>query len=342
MVQKMSLLWLIGLIGLSSCLTFEKYPIEVYKPSNYTFPSYVRTVGVASRNLKYASDTLTNYYLNNGRLTKDQRSLDYEMLARQICLDSVAAKLDGLQKFDSVFVLPAETFPEKRLSEIYPASNEWAQPLAQKTGADALIFLDMFSCFYRVSDRFDNPHANVITSNIWTVYDAHQQKIVDRYRQIDTLYWNSVDEEGNFRRIKLPVKTEAIRLAAGVIAKNYTKQIVSDWNVVYRTILNGNNREQIEASRLAKKGEWADAKAIWERLLESQKRRPRAIALYNLALESEMDGNTEKAIEYCKKAADESKGIFFANINEATRDYSAVLFKRKIDLEKLKSQNENQ
>jgi hypothetical protein len=55
-----------------------------------------------------------------------------------------------------------------------------------------------------------------------------------------------------------------------------------------------------------------------------------------------MDGNIEKAIEYCKKAADESKGIFLSNVNEATRDYSAVLFRRKIDLEKLSSQNEKQ
>lgn len=342
MVQKKSLLWLIGVIGLSSCLTFEKYPIEVYKPSNYVFPSYVHTVGIASRNLKYSTDTLTNYHLYNGRLTKDQKNSDYEMMARQTCLDTVASKLESLQKFDSVFVLPVETFPEKRLKEIYPASNEWYQSLAQKTGADAIIFLDMFSCFYRVSDRFDNPHANVISSNIWTVYDAREQKIVDRYPQIDTLYWNSFDEEGNFRRIKLPVKTEAIRLAAGVIAKNYTGQIVSDWRVVYRTLLHGNKREQKEASRLAKKGEWSDAKPIWEKLSESQKRRDRAIALYNLALESEMDGNTEKAIEYCNKAAEESKGIFLANINEATRRYSAVLFKRKIDLEKLNSQNEKQ
>lgn len=340
MVHKKSLLWLIGVIGLSSCLTFEKYPIEVYKPSSYVFPSYVHTVGIASRNLKYSTDTLANYHLYNGRLKKDQKPLDYEMLARQICLDSVAAKLKGLQKFDSVFVLPAETFPEKRLKEIYPASNEWYQSLAQKTGADAMIFLDMFSCFYRISDRFDNPQANVITSNIWTVYDAHEQKIVDRFRQIDTLFWDSFDDEGNFRRVKLPVKTEAVRLAADVIAKNYTRQIVSDWNVVYRTILNGNNRQQKEASRLAKNGEWSNAKPIWEKLLESQKRRARAIALYNLALESEMDGNIEKATEYCNKANEESKGLFFANINEATRDYSAVLFRRKIDLEKLNSRNE--
>lgn len=341
MARKFGLLCLVGLLGLSSCVTFEKYSIEVFKPSSYSFPSYVRTVGIVSRNLKYTTDTLQNYYSSNGKLRKDQKPLGTDLLARQICLDSLARKLNTQNRFDSIWVVPADAVQEKRVNEIRPAVNDWYQTLADRNGADALVLLDMFSCFYNIDDAFENPQVNVVTSNIWSVYDAHTGKIADRYLQIDTLYWNGYDENGNFRKIRLPGKKEAIKLSAAVIASDYARHIVPDWTLVYREIMTNTNPELEVASTLAKKGEWAKAQAVWQEIAEKPNKKNRAIAFYNLALSGEMDGDLEKAQQYCTKAASESTSFFLKNVHQATKAYAAILFKRKIELEKLNAQHED-
>jgi len=342
MAHRSGLLWFVGLLSLSSCITFEKYPIEVYKPSNFTFPEYVKTVGVVSRNLKYTTDTLQNYHLNNGRLVKEKKTVDTDITAKKVCLDSLSRKLVAKNLFDSVFIIPVEAVREIRVKDVRPAVPDWYKAIADESGADALILLDMFSCFYSIDDRSANPSANVITSNIWSVYDAHANKIVDRFSQIDTLFWSGYDDEGNFRRIKIPDKKEAIRLSAGVIAKNYAKHIISDWSMVYRQIMYNGNQNLKKAAMLAKKGEWEKAKVIWQNYQEGHSNKDRVIALYNLALASEMDGDIDKALELTAKAANESSGIFLSNENQATKTYSAILYKRKVELEKLKLRNEIQ
>jgi len=342
MANRSGLLWFVGLLSLSSCITFEKYPIEVYKPSSYFFPNYIHTVGIVSRNLKYTNDTLQNYLAENGRLVKEKKPFDTDYIAKKVCLDSLAKKLDSKNSFDSVFVIPVESFREIKVKDIRPAVPEWYKSIADKSGADALILLDMFSCFYSIDDRSDNPQVNIITSNIWSVYDARATKIVDRFRQIDTLYWNGYDDEGNYRKIKLPDKKEAIRLAAGVIAQSYAKHIISDWTMVYREIIFNGNHELANAAKLAKKGEWEKAKTIWQKCQAGHIKKNRIISLYNLSLACEMDGDIDKALELTAKAASESSGVFHANLNQATKEYSAILYKRKIELQKLKQQNEIQ
>lgn len=341
MARKSGLLWLVGLLSLSSCITFERYPIEVYKPSSYTFPAYVHTVGIVSRNLKYESDTLQSYHLSNGKLIRDPKIIDIDLLAKQICIDSLAYKLRLQNRFDSIFTIPADAFQEKKVKEIRPAINSWYQSLATRNKADALILLDMFSCFYKVDDNYQSPEVNVITSNIWSVYDTHAGKITDRHQQIDTLYWNGYDNNGNYRKIKLPEKKEAIKLAAAVIANDYAKHIIPGWTMVYREIMSNSNPDLQVASALAKKGDWDKAKAMWQEVSGNSNKKNRIIALYDLALASEMDGDTEKALDLCEQGTQESSGLFFKNINQAIKEYSAVLFKRKIELEKLKIQNEN-
>lgn len=340
MTRKSTLLWFVLLFSMSSCISYEKISIEVYKPSQLSLPSGIKNVALVSRNLKYATDTLQNYHVSNNRLVRDRIRFNVDSLAKKTCLDSLAAKLAVQNRFDRIQVLPVSLWPEIRVKEIRPAKSFWYKNVSKKSGADALILLDMFSCFYSIDDRFDNPQVNVITSNIWSVYDARANEIIDRYTQIDTLYWNGFDEAENFRKIKLPNKKDAIRLAAGVIGQNYAKHIIPDWKLVYRDIMTCGNPEFQKALKLAQAGNWDDASAIWQKFSEEKNKRNQIIGFYNLAMANEMDGNTDKALGFCALAAKASTGIFRSPANEAVRKYAIILYSRKSEIEKLNKQNE--
>lgn len=340
MKRKSGLLWFVFLLIMSSCVSFEKFSIEVYKPSELNLAPNVKKIALVSRNLKYANDTLQNYQVRNHHLIKDKIRFNTDSLAIAICLDSLSGQLVAQNQFDNIWILPVNTFPKNRLKEIRPATIEWYKSISEKTGADALILLDMFSCFYSLSNDNANSSANVVTSNIWTVYSAKEQRIINRFTQVDTLYWDELDENGQYKKLRIPDKKNAILLAAGVIGENYAKHILPDWAKVDRTFMLSSDSEFQKAAKLAQNNKWDEAVVIWQVYSNSKSKRNKVMALYNLALAGEMNGNIDQAITLTDQAAKVSSGLFMSSENEAVRKYSAVLYQRKNEINKLNQQNE--
>jgi hypothetical protein len=336
---KSHLLWFVLLLIASSCVSYEKFSMEVIKPPKLTLPTEIHKIAIVSRNLKYENDTLQNYQVKDHKLIKDKIRFNSDSLALITCIDSLASKLMAQNRFDSILIVPVSFFSEKRVKEIRPNKADWYKNLADKTGADGLILLDMFSCFY-IQSTENNSTAKVITSNIWSFYDNNKQKITDRFVQIDTLIWDGMDEDGNSKKIRIPGKEAAKSMAAGVIGENYARHIQPTWTMVYRDIMSCSNPEFEKAAKLAQKNEWEEATSIWQKNVESKSKRNRIISLYNLALASEMNGDVDQALKLTSQAANASSGAFRSVENEAVRKYSAVLFQRRTEINKLSSQYE--
>ena len=337
------ILWFVLLLSMSSCISYEKYSIEVYKPAELSIPSEMKKVAILARNLKYENDTLQNYQQKSRRLVSDKIKFNTDSLAIKTCIDSLAARLLSQNRFDSIVVVPVGTMPERRVKEVSFAHPDWYKTNAEVAGADGLIILDMFSCFYSYNTSSDyTPEANVITSNIWSVFDAKRAKMIDRYSQIDTLYWDGMDADGKFNKNWIPEKKAAIPLAGGIVGKNYSKRIIPGWSLVNREIMSCKKADLKLAADLAGKNNWDDAVLIWQKYEESKNKRNKIVALYNLALSNEMNGNLEKALEQTTKAAKASSGFFMSMENEMVRRYAAVLYKRQKELAKLQVQHEIQ
>jgi hypothetical protein len=338
MTLKSQLLWFVLLISFSSCVSYEKYSMEVIKPPKFVIPSEIRKIAIVSRNLKYKADTLQKYQALDHKLVIDKIKINLDSLAKIACIDSLTNRLTTQNRFDSIVVVPVGFYKEMRVKEVRPNKEEWYKNLATKTGTDGIILLDMFSCFY---SRTSEPTiANVVTSNIWSFYDNNKQKITNRYVQIDTLYWDGTDESGKSKKSLIPKKEAAIPIAAGVIGSNYSKHIQPSWTLVYRDIMVDNNEEFKEAVKLARKNEWDAATAIWQKYSESNNKQKKIISLYNLALASEINGDIDLALKLTSQAATASSGAFRSNENEAVRKYSAILYQRRTEINKLRVQDE--
>ena len=325
---------------MSSCIGYERITIEVYKPASYSIPPNIRKIALISRNLKYANDTLQNYQSKNHQLIKDKNHISTDSLAITTCLDSLANQLVMHNTIDSITTLPVSVCPLNRVKEVRPAKIDWYKKIVNASNVDGLIILDMFSCFYSQETNCDSPSANIVTSNIWSFYDANQQKITDRHIQIDTLFWDRYDEKGYVTNKNIPGKKEAVVLASGVIGKNYSKHIVPSWNMVYRDIMVSKAPETKEAFRFAKNNEWEKAITIWQKYADNKNRKNKIIGLYNLALSHEMNGEIDRAIGLISQATELSFGLFLSSENEAIKKYQTVLYQRKIEIQKLELQYE--
>ena len=341
MRKKIPVLALVLLVFLSSCVTMNEFPIEVFQPAKVTLPPSVKNITLVNRNLKYSSDTLDGHYSKDFKLVKDITPANIDSLSVKACFDSLTLKMQALSRFSQIKVLPVSSLQKQYVKNINPPSKNLVEKIAADTEADALIFLDMYSSFYSVYPNADNDRsiAKVVTASIWTIYDPSKFRILHHTSLVDTFYWDGLDEQNNYKASRIPNKKAAMQIAAGLAGVKYSKNIVPGWAKVYRKTLSFNQKDFKTAAQLAKKNQWEEASALWEKYLESTKKRARIQALFNLAVASEMNGEIDRASELISKASQVSSSASFGTENSAIRKYSAVLAKRKIELSKINSIN---
>jgi hypothetical protein len=341
MKKTIAITGIVSLFFLSSCVTINEFPIEVFQPAKVGLPSEIKNVTIVSRNMKYTNDTLQNYYSKDFRRIKDIIPINYDSSAVQVCFDSLSLKMQAQKRFSTIILLPFSSLPVQHVKNIGPPSKMLIKKISSDTHADALILLDMYSSFYSTYPNPDNDHsiAKVVTASIWTIYDPSKVKIIHHTSMVDTLYWDGLDDDDVYSASRIPNKKAALKIAAGLVGVNYSKNIVPNWMKVYRNTLSCNQTDFKKAAGLAKKNNWEEASALWGKYTESTKKRFRMQALFNLAIASELNGDIDTANELITKASKVSSSPFYATENEIIRKYSAVLAKRKIELAKINSQS---
>ena len=338
MKKMISIVAIVSLFVLSSCISLNEFPIEVFQPAKVTFPAAIQNVTLVSRNMKYLNDTLQNYYSKDFKRIKDVIPFNSDSLSVQACFDSLSVKMQDQKHLKKITVLPVSSLPVKYVKNINPPSKKLIQKIASDTHSDALILLDMYSSFYSVYPNPDNGHliAKVVTASIWTIYDPSKVQIINHTTLVDTLYWDGLDESESYSASRIPNKKAAMKIAAGLTGVKYSKNIVPSWATVYRQTLSCNQIDFKKAAELAKKNNWDEASALWEKYIDSTKKKYQKQALFNLAVASEMNGDIEAAIELISRASKVSSSASSME-NKSIRQYSAELAKRKIELNKINS-----
>lgn len=326
---------------LCSCATVHEFPIEVFQPAKVQLDPGIKNVTLVIRNLKYSNDTLQNYISRDYKLTKDLKRINTDSLTASVCLDSLSAKMKEQARFATITRVPVSALPKQYTAKISPPSKNFIQKVSSDTKADAVILLDMFSGFYSVYPVGEGNRsvARVVTASMWTIFDPAKYRILHHTTMIDTLYWDGLDEQDNYKASSIPNKKAALEIAAGMAGVKYSKNLLPYWTRVQRSTFSSNQTDFQKANQLAKKNKWEEASQIWQQYAENTNKHHRLLALYNLAVASEMNGDIDTAIELINKASTVSSSPFDAMENRMVRKYAAILAKRKVELEKIYSLN---
>jgi hypothetical protein len=325
---------------LSSCFTTQSVSIDQLEPGKVNLPAPIRKVALLSRNFKFLVDTLAGYSNIDFRLKKS--SIGDNKLTDSV---AVTKSLDQLRKillesgrFDEVFVYPYNFIHPHIGGKEIPLSASFIQTLCRESETDAVISLEMLSCFYsrhRGSlGREISAEANVKVTAIWSVYTPQSDQLVDRYTHTEVIRWNEESPNHDSVKNKLPGRKEAISISCGEAAKNYSKRVVPHWTEASRMLMGLNTFEWDKAMSYALKNKWKEASQIWQKYTTSTQARVAGIAALDYAITQEMLGDLDQANFWSDKS------VLLLKNGEAgriARDYAAILYQRKLKAASLNS-----
>jgi hypothetical protein len=321
----------------ASCITTQQVPIDQLEPGKVTLPASIRKVALISRNFKFSIDTLTGYSNINFRLKKgtreDNRAVDSVAVTNS--LDHLRKALLESGRFDEVFVYPFNAIKPHNAVKELPLSSGYIKSLCLESETDAVISLEMISSFYTrhngSAGREIQAGANVKIVAIWSLYTPQSDDPVDRYTHSEVIRWKDFDPELN-KKYKLPGRKEAVAMACGTAAMNYSRRVVPSWVESFRTLIGLNDPDFDKALSYAGHNKWKEAAMCWERYLGSRKPKVAGVAALNFAIAQEMLGETEKAAFWSEKSV---KLLKNGEPGRIARAYAATLYERKIKSGKL-------
>ena len=323
---------------ISACTVYKEYPIDVYKPGEIAVPSSARNVSLVYRNFKYNGDTLLHYYKKDHQLKKaknDPENLDSILV--NIAMRELASNLKSRNAFDRIHIFP-EIF-EQHSGEKLPALQfDVVKKITSSTETDLLISLETFSCFYsEYKNDIDVPDSReVITVLAWAVYDPFTEKIIERKSMIDTVFWNSYDEKGNYvKNSNLPPRIPALKIAAKLAGENYSKRFFASWQTVNRMYSIPPLPDFEQADKYVTEGKWDNAIRIWERYAPEKNGKMAINARYNLALAYEMKDDIETAWKWLSAAQQLAMEYNSKEDIKRILQYQKVLAKRKKEIDLL-------
>lgn len=335
MKRTIILFFLLIIFG-TSCTVYKEYPIDVFKPGEISVPPNVENIALVYRNFKYPNDTMLNYYRANHQLRKakgDQANLD-SVLAN-ICLQELASQLKSKNVYNQISIF-TDVFKSHSAEKLAALSPDLVDKLTGSVNADLLVSLELYSSFYSEINDPGEDSREVITAAVWATYDPYSGKIIDRKPMIDTLYWDSYDNQGNYRKnTKLPPRVTALKIAAQMAGENYSKRFFASWENVKRMYSIPPLPDFEAAEKYLLKNEWNNAILLWMRYADEKNGKLAVNARYNLALAYEMKDDIEAAVNWINAARQVALSYKSKEDLKMILKYSQVLETRKKEIEKL-------
>lgn len=337
-MKRLSFWFLALVLAITSCTVYKEYSIDVYKPGDIAVPPNVKNIALITRNFKYKNDTLQHFYKDDNMLKRakgDPENLDSILVS--YCLNELAMNLKNKNIYNRIHIFP-EVFKPHTSSKLPSLDFELINKLTSETETDLLISLETYSWFYSEysADAGVPKSREVITANVWAVYNPVAKKILERKTLIDTVFWNAYDEQGNYQKnSKLPPRLSALKIASQMAGENYSKRFFASWETVKRMYSIPPLPDFEAAEKYLVKGDWDNAIMLWKRYAADKNGKMAIDARYNLALAYEMKDDLDTAIQWLTAAQQIAADYRSKEDMKRIAAYQKVLAQRKKEVERL-------
>ena len=213
------------LIAFASCTTTKDFTIDVLNPAKKDLIFKDKNVVAISRNFKFTNDTLQNYYKKNQYFYKSKITANTDSIAIAACLGGFTSRLREKSNIKTIKTMD-NNLPVQRGERIPKLSWNTVERICNDSNSDLLVSLETLTYLNVVRDYADQNSSEVITGAIWTVYDPFEKKIMDQYSKADTVYWEGLDELGNYSASRIPDRLTAIAQASQLVGEDYARQFV--------------------------------------------------------------------------------------------------------------------
>jgi hypothetical protein len=342
---KVNLYRIVGLIMLSlfSCNTVKEISIEVLIPAEVTIPPDVQSVTFVNR-------SYTPW------LAIDSIDTIRRPVNELFIIDTLLNNKFFLGVFEALNSSPLFNIEELNVIQLRrkdpmrfpgPLSEFEMYSIGDTIQADCIICLEG----YRVTDTlavasdwrhyyYDEDGGIFFVENVvffvegtiqWRIYDVLNPAIIDEFISTDTIEWTANGDFIQQALNELPEVVDGYREYAYQRGYDFGMRISPTWSKVKRFYFISGNRNMRKAGEYANTGKWEEAAELWKEESDSDDKKNRAKAAFNLALYSERKDLLIPAIDWAKKS--------YETINEKfTKTYIDILEQRKLNKLKLEQQ----
>ncbi|MEW6135911.1 MAG: DUF6340 family protein [Bacteroidota bacterium] len=326
---------LLGLALLSGgCQTRQAIHFKVLAPATVSIPSNIYKVCVINNAIANNSDSNGVFYAFAGKLYYD--SVKYDTLLSWSAIDAMTAAMSESARFELAsdpYLLPRQ--PQQQFS--LPLGLMVLDTLCSPAGAQGAIVLedirafDMFD-YYGFDHGLYYMKMKVVGAADFRFYDLKQQVVVDRYTVSDTLFWDNVAYGWDRCLQAFPARDEAFARIASQLGNKYISRISPTLRNEQRFyFVLSNNSDFKKGAEYAQQGMWATAARYWIKPASGKRKLQAALASFNMALASEMQGKLDIALYWIEQS------LLHKQTPEAQK-YRETLFKRQAEVDKLVEQ----
>lgn len=299
----------------SSCTTTVSY--TGLRPADVSLPPDVHSIVLVNRYTPSKQNRWLNIVesLFTGEiLFADRRGVDQALAGLQSQLQT-GPKFATYIANDMLTGTGTGMFPP-------PLQSAEVRDLSNRYKADAVIALEAFDSDIGITtqprerkrtvdgkevvEKYFEAHEQVRINIGWRLYTAVAGTVFDQHQQFVTRSFSGTGATADqaWRNLLFPV--DAIMQTGREGGINYGLRIAPSWVSYRREIYSkaGRSGGMKQARRMAQRGDWEQAAAVWKKLATRPEAKIARRALFNLAVAEEFAGNIDQAKVYARQAAD--------------------------------------
>lgn len=313
-IRVTSIICLIAFTLVSCKSYYSALTIENPVPAKEELPADIQSLTLMNRSINkqftdHQEDSLENYfYRHNYQLA----AVILDIHASDTTLLSLADLLYSSGRYD-VVVPNNRNINRDQPYNVIPdtLSTETVKKICEEYDTDALLVLEQFST-KAMTDLTDEKWMgndgtyHAFYASLDMKYNAFFRIYKPGSKTIeiplnDTIYWESADDYLERMLKKLPTIKQAMISAGTKIALDVDAKISPSWVPEKRGYFLF-SRKNDRGKQLMDENNTEEARDYWMEMAQSDKKKIRSRAEYNLALLSELEGDLDQAIEWALKS----------------------------------------
>lgn len=238
------------------------------------------------------------------------------------------------QRFEYLALLDSMTVENGGI-DVFPAQLSWfeVEQICEANNVEFLIVLEVYDTDTKVAYSTGTTTKNTPLGTVnvpvhnatmttfiktgWRIYDPRNKLILDEFFINDRLVSRGSGINPVAAAATLLNRGQAVKQISTEVGRFYAGRIEPQSFRVWRNYFNKGSRTLKMANRRAEAGDWDGAAELWEKDLNSPKRKIAGRAYYNMAIYKEINGDIYGALEMAQKAYGDyriNEGLTYANI----------------------------
>lgn len=324
---------------LSGCVTYSSYQMDVLRPATITIPPHVKSVMVIDNSYPTLDsvevDITTNIsYVSHIPVVFDSSS--------SIAMKQLVAELNMRQFFDTVYLAP-ETLNGKFGYRHKPFSFPQLHTNADSLKVDGVVVFNNYTYHpalnysHLIENDYFMCNQSVRFVVDWVFVDLIENRVIDQYVHVDTLYWKGVSGDYSYPVIGVPTLTDAIAETAEYMGFYHADRLTPYGENVSRYFYTYGAGYYPEADACVEQNQWAKAEKVWFFIYKNAKGIRKAQLAHNIALAKEVQSQFDDAARWAHHSwqlfSDRSSSQSATAKKE--KEYYLELIKRIDDAKKL-------